>query len=241
MKKLKLWFASLPPLLALRYFLFLMAKKALRLDDMFYYFSQTGEDTIIRNVLPEFNGYYVDVGCNEPITISNTFRLYLEGWTGLNIDANERLIQKFRKIRKRDKSITAAVSDEEKEVTLYLSDNPAVSTIDSGELKHLKKFWDYPEQVTVKTRTLNSILDEHLPTGQKIDLMTIDVEGHDLNVLKSVDLNKYRPKLIVIEMHRFTFEDFEQNPVYQHLRRHGYKFAAYAVMNGYFTDEKIEN
>jgi len=90
----------------------------------------------------------------------------------------------------------------------------------------------------VKRRPINvqmSTIDAEVASGtQPPEFIKIDVEGHDLNVLKSLDLSKYRPKIIVIEMH--SIEDMSQNEIYQYLVKNDFVFKFYAVLNAYFVD-----
>ena len=73
-------------------------------------------------------------------------------------------------------------------------ENPLVSTLSSGALVEWEAKWKKRGERLVQTRRLDSILAEHVPPNTDIDLVSIDVEGHDLNVLKSVNLNRYRHK-----------------------------------------------
>ncbi|MDD5570126.1 MAG: FkbM family methyltransferase [Bacteroidales bacterium] len=199
-------------------------------------YSQTGEDLIIDALMNnKKNGFYVDVGCNHPVDISNTFYFYLKGWKGINIDVNERMIMLFKKIRRYDVSVCAAVSDEEKEMDLYKFDRNAVSTFDENTAEEWKKKWNLLKIEKYRTTTLNKILEMYMPsTNEKIDFLSIDVEGMDYNVLKSVDLNKYKPKLIIIETHNFNITKFADNEITKYLRKFDYDFITYASMNAYF-------
>ena len=202
-------------------------------------YSQTGECMIIETYLGNIkNGFYIDVGCNQPMHLSNTFRLYLKGWQGINIDANSVLIEKFKRIRLKDTCICAAVSDEEKEIDFYMSDVEAVSTMDPATYQEWKKLWKFNKVEKVKTKKLNTILKENLEKDKKIDLLTIDVEGLDFNVLKSIDLNVYRPTLIVIEIHNLDIENIAENIVCKYLKENEYKFAGYVIMNAYFIEDR---
>ena len=57
-------------------------------------------------------GMYVDIGAHHPSRFSVTRHLYQLGWTGVNVDANQELIDEFKKVRTRDKNICAAVGSE---------------------------------------------------------------------------------------------------------------------------------
>jgi FkbM family methyltransferase len=238
-KYIKYWFSALPFTVALKVLAAYLFTKVFR-NSMGFYFSQTGEDIILSTLINKEGGTYVDVGCNDPIGKSNTFLLYLKGWKGITIDANEELIRKHRKIRKKDKAIFAAVSNTVKEVTFYKSDENAVSTISEDFYNENKSRWAYSKTQTLQTRTVTSILNENLEEGATIDLLTVDVEGIDLEVLEGIDFKIYRPKLIVIEIHGFLFENKEQNSIYRLLLANNYKLHGFVTMNAYFIDAENE-
>ncbi len=202
-------------------------------------FSQTGEEIVIQWILKDIKqGFYLDVGCHHPYKISNTFQLYLKGWRGIAIDANPTLIEKWKRKRKNDIALVAAVSDEEKEVTFYEFKESEVNTMDESMSHEWKQKFNYKSERKLITQTLTTILDTHLPKNQKIDLLTVDVEGNDFNVIKSIDLTKYRPKLIVVEIHGFDLSNIEKNEIYQYLTDQKYTLVSFATMNGYFLDVK---
>jgi FkbM family methyltransferase len=142
-------------------------------------YAQNGEDLIIDNILGlRSPGRYVDVGCNHPIQWSNTYRLYLSGWTGLAIDANPAYAAAFRASRPRDQFINACVSDKVGDATLRIYRDPFLTSL----TEH--KVFDSPSQYaiettqTVHTRTLDEILAASNFAPQ-FDLLSIDVEFHD--------------------------------------------------------------
>ena len=197
------------------------------------YYSQTGEDIIIDYILDKPKGFYIDVGCHHPVKISKTYRLYKKGWTGLNIDANPNLIKEFRRIRPRDISRCDAISNIKEERTFYEFHQDAVSTINQSVLEEWKMKWDLKSERTVDTKTLNQILEEE-NISRPIDLLSIDVEGHDYQVLSSMDLSKHKPYLIIIEMHNFDIIHPDDNQIYRHLIENQYRLIGYVLMNGYF-------
>jgi FkbM family methyltransferase len=242
MKNQVAWLKSLPFPLAIGLIFLSLTRKIFRIPVAFS-FAQGAEDLIIPYLATNHfsitgTGRYVDVGCNAPVRYSNTFELYLRGWRGLNIDANEDLISECKRVRKEDVSIQAAVSDSVREVTFHEAEGSLMSTIDEAKIDEWKNLPVFSEkrQRKVFTRTLTSILDEHWTHGRSIDLLTIDVEGHDFRVLKSLDIAKYRPKIIVIEMH--NFEGIRDSEIYQHLSENGYMLKFFAVMNAYFVDAR---
>lgn len=205
------------------------------------YFSQTGEDIIIKELQEnKKNGFYVEVGCHEPILMSNTFNLYLDGWNGLCIDANPALVKKFKKYRPNDVVLCEAVSDKRGEVLFYEFDRPAVNTIDEESIEEWKKKWQLLSARKVVTKTLDEILMENGVAGP-VDLLSIDVEGHDLQVLKSLSLETVRPRLIVIEIHDFDLSNYSSNRIVQYLSDNKYTLIAFATMNAFFFDTQSHN
>jgi FkbM family methyltransferase len=225
-------FSRLPLSFACRLVILHGIKALLRMPLKFSY-AQTGEDEILCFLLPQQRGYYVDIGANDPIKYSNTFQLYLRGWNGITVDANDELIRRHRRVRKNDISVCAAVSDGEHTVLFHRSVSDLVSTIDSATFDEWKTKWTFhPEQqMEVVTRTLTSILEETCRVDS-IDLLCIDVEGHELQVLQGLDFEKYRPRVIVIEVHDLI--TISENPSYKLLISQGYTMIAYATMNAYF-------
>jgi FkbM family methyltransferase len=234
------WFRALPFWLAVRLILLYAARRVLRLP-VHFSFAQAAEDIILPYMARLHAGItepgtYVDVGCNSPVRLSNTFNLYLDGWRGINIDANKELVAECRRVRKQDVSITAAVSDGVRTAIFHKGKQDAVSTIDETRLVEWKKHFEFADEdrVEVVTRTLNSILEEHFLPDTRIDLLTIDVEGHDLQVLKGLDFETYRPRMIIIEMHHF--DKIEDTPIYKFLTAKNYVLMYFAVLNAYFVD-----
>jgi FkbM family methyltransferase len=239
------WLKALPTGLAIKLIAMFAVRRLTRLPITFSY-AQGAEDVIIPYLIRYHFGLtgpgkYVDVGCNAPVRYSNTFDLYLNGWRGLNVDANRELIAECKRVRKLDRSLQAAVSDSEKEVVFHKAEGGLMSTIDTAkyeEWKALPVFSDRREE-TLITRTLTSILDDNWQADDAIDLLSIDVEGHDFQVLRSLDLSRYRPKIIVIEMH--SIEKMDENEIYRHLTSNGYTFKFYAVLNAYFVDANYQS
>jgi FkbM family methyltransferase len=198
-------------------------------------FAQTGEDRIIMSILGRRSGFFVDVGCNHPVLRSNTFALYKRGWTGINIDANPEMVALFANHRPRDKAVCAVVSGSEREVVFTEFADSLVSSLDEDHVSEWKQQRAVKAERVVETIRLQSLLDT-LEAPKTFDLLTVDVEGHDLEVLRSIDLQIYRPELIVIEMHGFDIRRPEESAVCRHLADRGYEMVGYIVMNGYFRD-----
>ncbi len=208
-------------------------------------YAQTGEDRIIRTLLAEHKGpygeekgFYVDVGCNHPTKFSNTFELYKRGWSGISVDANQALIAKHKRIRLAGQSVYAVVSDTEQEMIFTHFKDNLVSSLSSKHVKEWAEKREIAREETVSTVSLSRILvQENAP--KEFDLLSIDVEGHDFEVLRSIDLEAFKPTLIVIEMHGFQISQCKDNTVYNYLIKRGYHMVGYVTMNGFFKRDDI--
>jgi len=99
----------------------------------------------------------------------------------------------FSMARSEDHNVLSAVSDIEEEVTLYRYDKFGVGSIIDDEFAAKVNDELYSKH-KVKTKTLNQIVNSSPFKNKQLDLLSIDVEGMDFRVLKSLDLNKYKPK-----------------------------------------------
>ncbi|MCA6078712.1 FkbM family methyltransferase [Fulvivirga sedimenti] len=201
-----------------------------------YSFSHAGEDRIIEYTLNtniSYNGYYVDVGSNHPVFVSNTYLHYRKGWRGICIDANEKLIRKYKFYRPRDIAVCALVSDQDTTRDFYIIENDVLSTTEIENLAYPKEHNLGISTIEFATSTLTSILKNNGVPGN-FDLLSIDAEEHDFNVLMSLDFSLYTPKLIVLEDETFSLESSSENRIYRFLISKGYVLAGYISKNLYF-------
>lgn len=166
--------------------------------------SQFGEDKFLFNLFEKnYNGKYLDVGCFHPTKHNNTSLFYKNGWQGINIDLNPLTIDLFNFMRPNDININTAISSEESEKTLFfLSENNTQNTLSENQILFLKKHHNLRDDEIIKkkiqTRRLDDILEEN--NFHNIDFMNLDVEGHELEVLKTLNFKKTKLKYVCIEM-----------------------------------------
>jgi FkbM family methyltransferase len=186
-------------------------------------FSQHGEDTFILNRLGN-TGFYVDVGANDPHRLSNTYGLYLRGWGGITIEPIRALYEKHKKMRPRDRQFNVGLGGSDHSLLKFYELDPHVlSTFDERTATAYigggiaKKIASY----NLPIRSLTSVLDEVAP--HKIDLLSIDVEGFELPVLKGFDFSKYHPRMIILEAASAIGENSDTHEVDDLLAVAGYK------------------
>ena len=172
-------------------------------------YSYGGVDLLILDIFKnQKKGYYLDIGCAHPIKNNNTYLLYKKGWDGVNIDLDKENIDLFNSYRKRDFNVTAAVSDKEGETDLYFYHNKsALNTISKQNADFQKA--DISSIKKIKTQSINKILENSPYKDQKIDFLSVDVEGSELDIFKNFDFNKYSPKVIVVEFLDLSLKKLE--------------------------------
>lgn len=196
-------------------------------------FSQEGEDLILERIFQDQNrGIYVDIGAHHPFRYSNTFKFYLKGWYGINIDAMPDSMNMFNKFRPRDINIEAAVSDKKETLFFYIFNDLALNTFDAEVVKLYDndKNFQLVEKKKIETQKLSDILENYLKNNEQIDFMNIDVEGLDLSVLHSNNWQKFKPLVILIEILNIdSIIDIQHHEIYKYLYDKDYKLFSRTV------------
>ena len=201
------------------------------------YYSQFYEDYVLGYVFAgQASGVYVDVGANDPDKASVTKRLYLTGWSGVNIEANPDLLPAFARRRSRDENLGIGVGDAPGVLRFYRFTGTAsgLSTFDPGVARtHRGAGFQY-EELDVPVATLTEILDKSPRVNGPFDLLNIDVEGFERKVLSGLDFNKYPPAVVLVEATAPLTERPTQELWQDVLMRAGYVFAMDDGLNRYY-------
>lgn len=195
-------------------------------------YSQEGEDMILRRIFErQPSGFYVDVGAHHPKRFSNTYFFYKKGWSGINIDAMPGSMKPFESIRSRDINIERPISRKKQMLTYYAFNEPALNGFSKEISESRDGLNNYRIEYTkdIETSTLEEVLEESLPSHQVIDFLSIDVEGLDFDVIKSMDIKKYRPRVILVEVLGSSFSELQKDPIYKYLIDEDYTLYAKAV------------
>ena len=160
--------------------------------------SNWGVDLIVKDIFKnKKNGVYIDVGCHHPLINNNTNLLNLIGWKGINVDLDFNSIDMFNYFRPKDYNIKIALSDKKGFSNLYFFHNRAAkNTISKLRGKGAKAIRE------IKVDTLNNVL----------------------NVLKGLNFNKYKPKIVILEFIRPNVKEFYQNDIKDITKSNIYKF-----------------
>lgn len=184
-----------------------------------------GEDLTIDQLFKERPiGFFVDVGAHRPILASNTYRLYMRGWRGINIDAWPGSMADFRRIRPEDTNLEMGVAGTKGKLKFHVFNDPAMNTFDPETARKVcaDPRFRIEREVEVETDTLASILSRHAPGGQGVDLLNLDAEGRDLEILKSNDWSRFSPLWILVENHECDMRELLGGEMNLYLESLGY-------------------
>ena len=201
-------------------------------------YSQDAEDLLAGIYLRSQKGTYVDVGAYHPIQYSNTYHFYKKGWTGIVIDPNPAFKGLYTFFRPRDTFVCCGVASVAQEQDYYLYSDGAYNTFSTERADELSK-QTYPRfrhRMKQNIRPLRDILNENAIT--KIDFLSVDVEGLEIDVLESHDWD-IRPKVIAIEDNAFDFENLGKSKVYAYLSNKDYKVVAGSPRTPVFIDSRV--
>tara|TARA_B100001093_G_C26644988_1_gene934909 strand:+ start:144 stop:872 length:729 start_codon:yes stop_codon:yes gene_type:complete len=177
--------------------------------------AQFGEDEYILSLFEKnFKGIFLDIGCYHPTRHNNTYLMYKNGWSGINIDLNPLTIELFNFMRPRDININIGISDTEDEKKLYFIDElNTQNTLDENQLNFLKDHHNIKDheiiEKKIRTKSIVTILKQHQLFH--IDFMNLDIEGHELRVLKTIDFEKIKIKYLCVEMIEHNKKSVENN------------------------------
>jgi FkbM family methyltransferase len=202
-------------------------------------YAKEKEEPIIRHFFRDRpDGFFVDVGCFKPRFGSTTYYLESElGWRGIGVDAEKSYADAWKWVRPRSKFFPYAVTEKSGESVTFYAAGP-IAALDKSNIKFWEKALDREietVEVLVPTITLDDLLDRE--GVKKIDFLSIDINGHEPIAMSAFDIQRFRPELVHIEVHRrnrkILAEYFEKN----NYRRID-EYLEYDETNWYFTPRK---
>jgi FkbM family methyltransferase len=188
------------------------------------------EQRLVREFLEFFGrapGFFVEVGANHPTVGSQTWHLERRGWRGVLIEPNPELAENLRKARSA-RVVEAACSSPDnagRTLPFHIAGDGALSSLDRSRMA---PWAQVQSTIDISLKTLDSILTElHAP--RPFDFLSVDVEGHEIEVLSGFDFPRWAPRLILLEDH------------VGNLRRHrfmlanGYRLVRRTGLNGWYV------
>ena len=207
-------------------------------------FAQQGEDLILYNLLRHAMGIenpsYIDIGAGDPVLSNNTYALYLTGSRGMLMEPNPTLVKALKTVRPDDVVVNAGVGVKDSgEADYYIiRDQWPLNTFSPETVAYIRKrYKEDPVEKVIKMPLIqiNRLLAEHFATAP--DLMSIDIEGMDLDVLRAMDFTAHRPAAICAETKK-PWASHEESGIAKLLRARGYVACAGSLYNTIFADRK---
>jgi len=194
--------------------------------------SQQEEERLVREFFGgDDSGYYVEVGANHPTDGSQTWHLEQLGWTGVLVEPQPDLAASLVALRKAAKVFAAAcTSPENAGQPMPLHVDGARSGLDRDRMAPGSKA---AYVIAVPARTLDDILEE-AQAPSPIDLLSVDVEGHELEVLSGFNFQRWQPLLILLEDHVGTLQ------AHRFLKARGYKLIRRVGNNGWYVSAEAK-
>lgn len=205
----------------------------------FISYAQNFEDIILNRALQDVeNGFYIDVGANDPIQDSVTKAFYDKGFRGINIEPEEEFYHKLQADRPNDTNLNLAVSATHKSIQLYVSKIRGWSTTDKNVTQDTSRDYLLAETRTVEAKSLDEICTQN--DVKEIHFLKIDVEGAEKDVLQSFSFS-IKPWIVVVEA-TLPNSNIDASSSWEHiLTNNDYTFVYFDGINKfYLSDEKQE-
>ena len=202
-----------------------------------HHFGQTAEDVLLNMYFPEKRGNYVDIGAGRPIAGSNTFGFYKRGWRGICVDPISFNCKMFRYFRPKDQILNILIGTEKNLIEFWEFEPYVYSTADKQVAEKINKVPGV--RLLVKSLKKVSPLSEIVPNADPLDpmLLTIDVEGFDLQVLKSNDWKKFRPRVICVEEWSSSLDENQNSEISLFLRGKNYQRRAWTGLSSIYVEQ----
>lgn len=166
-------------------------------------YAQQGEDYLIQDVFNHVlhiaTPTYIDIGAHHPIENNNTYVFYKAGLHGVLVEPNPDLTGLLKKTRPRDTVLEVGIGaqGEEKEVDYYViaegGGQRNTFSLESAKEHTISKV------IKRKLVDVNKVLAQYFPNSNGPDLFSVDTEGYDLTILKSLDFSRFRPRVVCAE------------------------------------------
>lgn len=207
-------------------------------------YSQCGEDLIIEFIFETLKiakPLYLDIGAHHPIILNNTYLFYKKGSQGVCIEPDPTLYLDLRKKRRRDLCLNIGVGVlQSTKADFYIM---TCKTLNTFVKEEAERYQSYGKQkiekvVQIPLVHINDVLQNNFQRCP--NLISIDVEGMELVILKSFDFSKYRPEVFCIETLVYTEDKSEKkiDEIIDLMISSEYMVYADTYINTIFVDKK---
>lgn len=206
----------------------------------FISYAQNCEDVILYRALRNVDkGFYIDVGAYDPVIDSVTKAFYERGWRGINIEPVKKWFERLVEDRPEDINLQIVINNEPGVVRLYEVVDTGLSTLVPEVAEKHRQAGFQIQEYFVPALTLNSVYDSY--SVGEIHFLKIDVEGAEAAVLASIDLERIRPWIILVEATEpnSTVENFMAWESY--LTGHRYEFVYFDGLNRFYIAKERQD
>jgi FkbM family methyltransferase len=214
-------------------------------------YSQCGEDIILDYLIDALkikNLRYLDIGANDPIIFNNTYLFYCKGYRGVCIEPDPISFHHLQKIRKEDKcfNIGIGIDKEIKYAKFFMMTSSTLNTFSEERANNYVKSECYGKQTiervaNVKLVPINEILRSCFNPWP--NLVSLDVEGLEFSILKTIDFTEFRPELFCIETAFYAGNKslHKTEDIIRFMESNGYYLYADTFINSIFVEDQIWN
>jgi FkbM family methyltransferase len=207
-------------------------------------FSQCGEDLIVAFAI----GYlglgpritYLDVGANDPVSFNNTYYFYQRAHRGVLVEPNGALCRLLRDRRRGDKVLEAGIGAAAKEADYYVMTHDGLNTFSKEEAEHqvesTKGKVSIQQVIKLPLLNINDVMAEHFNGAPTF--LSVDTEGLDLDILKSIDYGRFRPRIICAET-LISNSKASRPEIPEFMATKGYVVRGGSFVNTIFVDSKL--
>lgn len=208
-------------------------------------FAQCGEDVAASFALETMGRAcqrYLDIGASDPVKLNNTYFFYRAGASGVCVEPDPELAAQLRSKRPRDTVVAAGMAAEPAEAAeFYIMQPPTLNTFCREDAQRLDASGLHPirEVVQLPLRTINDVLEEHFPDAAP-DFLSLDVEGLNYDIVRTMDTDRWRPPVMCIETLTYTTDRTSRRitEIMDVLENARYRIFADTYINTVFVSEE---
>jgi len=210
-------------------------------------YSQSGEDSIIMYIMamkgiPLSECNYLDLGANHPKTMSNTYFFYEQGARGVLVEANPGLVTELKNERSGDIILNKCISDKSGEkLDFNILNLDGLSKVgDVSDILHENPEARIEDTIELETISVNDIIEKYFNSDAPV-ILNLDIEGLEKQILDSIDFEKYRPMIMIIEMIPYSKKlvtGQKDTELLDYVRSKGYDEYAFTGINSIFIDRR---
>jgi FkbM family methyltransferase len=209
-------------------------------------YAQQGEDLIVEAILWELgitNPTYLDVGAADPTIGNNTYLFYTKGFRGVLVEPNPAFIPPLRSVRPRDEVLNLGIGfSDQTEVDYFMISGPGgenLNTFSKSQADAVVAKYQGQRRIEKVLKmplvNINRVIADHF-RGKAPDFVSIDTEGLDFDILRSLDFDQFRPPVICAET--LAVDTKVDAKLLDMMRLKGYSVRGSTWVNAIFVDDR---